>query len=152
MRPINLRSKASMLFAVLATIVLCSFAPGGYNYEMYLNNRLVMQEYLYGRKEAPTVPLTTTSAQDELSIMFNNCNRLDTSRKISLKTGDDKTLKEWTFADSPTLRDKMNIKVTEITVFRNNYSTAKLMYSSKQVIDAVHLVDVQLLDATALKK
>ena len=137
MRPIDLRS--TTLFAVLATIVLCSFVPlpGGYNYEVYLNNRMIMQEYLHGRKEAPTVPLNTTNTDDQLSIMFNNCNKVDNSRKISLKTEDDKTLKEWTFADSPALKDKMNIKASEITFFGNNNSMEKLMYSSKQVIEEI---------------
>lgn len=151
MRPINLRS--TTLFAVLATFILCAFTPlpGGYSYEVYLNDRLVIQEHLYGRKEAPTVPLNTTAAQDELSIMFNDCNKVDTSRKISLKTEDDKTLKEWTFADSPDLKDHMDIKVSEITVFRKNHSTVKLMYSSKQVSDGVHLVNIQLSEVLGKK-
>ncbi len=155
MRPINLRSTATNLFVVLASIVLCSFAlvPGGASYEVYLNNQLVMKEHLYGRKVVPALPLNiTSSSQDELALTFNNCGKIDTSRKISLKDDEDKTMKEWTFADSPDLKNQMRIKVNEITAFRNKHSTAKLVYSSRELRDGIHIVNLQLTDATALKK
>ena len=155
MRPINLRSTATNFFVVLTSVVLCSFelVPGGASYEVYLNNQLVMKEHLYGRKEVPTLPLSITStSQHELSVTFNNCGKIDTSRKISLNDEKNKTIKEWTFADSPDLKNQMSIKVNEITAFRNKHSTAKLVYSSRELRDGIHLVNLQLADATALKK
>jgi len=155
MRPINFRSTATSFFVVLTSVVLCSFTvvPGGASYEVYLNNQLVMKEHLYGRKEVPTLPLNITStSQDELALTFNNCGKIDTSRKISLKDEKDATIKEWTFADSPDLKNQMKIKVNEITAFRNKHSSAKLVYSSRELSDGIHVVNLQLADATALKK
>ena len=154
MRPINLRSTAAILFVVLTSVVLCSFAPdpGGYSYEVYLNNQLVIKEHLYGRKETPTIPLNMTTAQDELAIMFNNCNKVDTKRKISLRDDQDATLKEWTFTDSPDIKNQMRIKVNEIVAFSNKHSMTKLVYSSREVDNGVHMINIQLSDATALKK
>ena len=155
MRPINFRSTATSLFVVLASVVLCSFVlvPGGASYEVYLNNQLVMKEHLYGRKDVPTLPLRITStAQDELSLTFNNCGKIDTSRKISLKDENDVTIEEWTFTDSPDLKNQMRIKVNEITTFRNEHPTAKLVYASRELRDGIHLVNLQLTDATAMKK
>ena len=155
MRLINLRSTATNFFVVLTSVVLCSFAavPGGASYEVYLNNQLVMKEHLYDRKEVPTLPLTITStSQDELSVTFNNCGKIDTSRKISLNDEKNKTIKEWTFADSPDLKNQMRIKVSEIMTFRNEHSTAKLVYSSRELNSGMHLLNLQLSDATALKK
>ena len=155
MRPINFRSTATSFFVVLTSVVLCSFTvvPGGASYEVYLNNQLVMKEHLYGRKEVPTLPLNITStSQDELALTFNNCGKIDTSRKISLKDEKDATIKEWTFADSPDLKNQMRIKVNEITAFRNKHSSAKLVYSSRELREGIHLVNLQLTDATALKK
>ena len=154
MKPINFRSAAATLFVVLTSVALCSFTPkpGGYSYEVYLNNQLVIQEHMYGRKEAPTLPLNMTTAQDAISIMFNNCNKVDVSRKISLKDDQDATIKEWTFGDSPDIKNQMKIKVSEIVAVQNKHSTVKLVYSSQAVNDGVHLINLQLSDATALKK
>ena len=155
MRPINLRSTATIFFVVLTSVILCSFAlvPGGASYEVYLNNRLVVKEHLYGRQEVQTLPLSiSTSEEDELSLTFNNCGKIDTSRKISLKDDKDATLKEWTFADSPDLKNQMKIKVTEIAVFSSKHSTAKVVYSSRELTDPIHLINLQMADATAKKK
>jgi hypothetical protein len=155
MRPINVRSTATNFFVALASVILCSFAlvPGGASYEVYLNNQLVMKEHLYGRKEVPTLPLSITStAQDELSLTFSNCGKIDTSRKISLKDEKDAMIKEWTFTDSPDLKNQMRIKVNEITAFSNKHSTAQLVYSSRELPSGIHLLNLQLSDATAGKK
>jgi len=126
--------------------------PGGASYEVYLNHERVINEHLYGQKEVPTLPLTASTTQDELSVTFSNCGKIDTARKISLKDEQDKTLKEWTFSDSPDIKNKMAIRVSEITDFRNKYSTAKLVYSSRELTTEVHMVTLQLGNASAQKK
>jgi len=154
MRPINLRSTATTLVVVFASIALCSFAvlPGGDSYEVYLNDQVVKKEHLYGRKEVPTLPLNMNTAQDELSITFSHCGKIDTGRKISLKDEKNATLKEWNFTDSPDVRNRMAIKVSAITGFRNQHSTARLMYSAREYPDGVQLVTLELSEATAQKK
>lgn len=151
MKPIKLVSVAATVLVVLAGITLVSFAPvpGGYSYEVYLNNQLIIKEHLYGRTEVSSLPLNITTAQGELSIMFNNCNKVDTSRKISIKDDNDKTLKEWTFADSPDIKNRMKIKASEISAFSNKHSSVKLVYSSIEVRDGVHLVNLELTGASA---
>lgn len=155
MRPFTLRSTATKLFVAIATVTLCSFAfvPGGASYEVYLNNERVIKEHLYGQKEAPpTLPLNMRTAQDELSVTFNNCGKIDTGRKISLKDEQEKTLKEWSFSDSPDIKNKMVIRVSEITGFKQQHSRAKLVYSSRELSTDVHLITLQLANATAQKK
>ena len=151
MRPINLRWTATKMFAAIASVALCSFAfvPGGASYEVFLNRERVIQDHLYGRKEAPTLPLNMNTAQDELSVTFSNCGKIDTARKISLKDEQNKTLKEWSFSDSPDIKNQMVIRVSEITGFRNQYSTAKLVYSSRELTTDIHLVTLQLANTTA---
>jgi hypothetical protein len=152
MRPINLGWTATKMFA--AIVALCSFAfvPGDASYEVYLNRERVIQGHLHGRKEAPTLPLNVNKPQDELSVTFNNCGKIDTARKISLKDEQNKTLKEWSFSDSPDIKNQMVISVREITNFKNQYSTAKLVYSSRELTGDVHLVTLQLANTTAQKK
>src|SRR6185436_15912212 len=120
MKTINLGWTATKLFVAIASIALSSFSfvPGGASYEVFLNHERVIQEHLYGRKEAPSLPLNMSNAKDELSVTFSNCGKIDTSRKISLKDEQDKTLKEWAFSDSPDIKNKMMIKVSEITRFK----------------------------------
>jgi hypothetical protein len=154
MTAINLRWTATKLFIAIAGIALCSFAfvPGGASYEVFLNHDRVINEHLYGRKEAPTLPLTMSTAADELSVTFNNCGKIDTKRKISLKDEKDKVLKEWSFSDSPDIKNQMAIKVSEITGFKDQHSMAKLVYSSSELTTEIHLVTLQLGSTTARKK
>jgi hypothetical protein len=151
MRPINLRWTATKMFAAIASVALCSFAfvPGGASYEVYLKCERVIQDHLYGRKVAPTLPLNMNTGQGELSVTFNNCGKIDTERKISLKNEQNKTLKEWSFSNSPDVKNQMVIRLSEITGFRNQYSTAKLVYSSRELTTDVHLVTLQLANTTA---
>jgi S-adenosylmethionine:tRNA-ribosyltransferase-isomerase (queuine synthetase) len=151
MRPLTLRSRAAKLLLAIATFAICSFdfVPGGASYEVYLNNERVINEYLHGQKKTPTLPLNMSTPQDELSITFSNCGKIDTGRKISLKDEKDKTLKEWSFSDSPDIKNKMVIRVSEITDFRQKHSAAKLVYSSRELSIDVHLITVQLANATA---
>ena len=151
MRPLTLRSTAAKLFLAIATVALCSFdfVPGAASYEVYINNDRVINEYLHGQKETPTLPLNMSTAQDELSVTFSNCGKIDTGRKISLKNEQDKTLKEWSFSDSPDIKNKMVIRVSEITGFRQQQSRAKLVYSSRELSTDVHLITLQLANTTA---
>jgi hypothetical protein len=153
MRPINLRWTATKMVAAIAGIALCSFTflPGGASYEVYLNGERVIQDHLYGRKEVPTLPLAMNTTGGELSLTFNNCGKIDTGRKISLKDEQNKTLKEWSFSDSPDLKNKMVIRVSEITGFGNQYSRAQLVYSSREFPTDIHLVILQLTNTTAEK-
>lgn len=151
MRPFAFTSTATKLFAAIATVALCSFdfVPGDASYEVYLNNERVINEHLHGQKETPTLPLNMSTAQDELSVTFSNCGKIDTGRKISLKDEQDKTLKEWSFPDSPDIKNKMVIRVSEIIGFRQQHSRAKLVYSSRELTTDVHLITLQLASATA---
>lgn len=154
MRPTDIRLTIARMLVAIASVALCSFVlvPGGASYEVYLNHELIIKEHLYGRKEAPTLPLAMSTAQDELAITFNNCGKIDTGRKISLKDEKNKTIKEWTFSDSPDLKNQMVIKVNEVTRYRNEFPTAKMVYSSRELTTDIHLATVQLGNATAQGK
>ena len=154
MTAFNFRWAGSRLFVATAFVALCSFAfvPGGASYEVFLNRDRVLNEHLYGRKEAPTLPLTMSAAQDELAVTFSNCGKVDTKRKISLKDEKDKLLKEWNFSDSPDIKNQMVIRVNEITRFKDQSPMPRLVYSSKELTTDVHLVTLQLGSSTARKE
>lgn len=151
MRLINLRISATV-FTVLTALALCSFVPfpGGDSYEVYLNNELLIKEHLYGRNEAPSLPLSAISG-DELSVTFSHCGKIGTSRKISLKDDKNAILKEWAFADSPDIKNRMKIKPTEIRTFCAKHSATKLVYTSNEQRSDIILVSLNLTDASAKK-
>jgi hypothetical protein len=113
--------KPRALFAGMATIALCllliSFAPrpGGYSYTLHLNNKLVSEHYVTSKFETPSLTLTDQTMKGTLGIYFNECGQIGQARKLSLRTADEKILKEWSFDNSTMKHDPMEISLKDVT-------------------------------------
>jgi len=139
------------LAALSFFMVLSSFAlmPGTDYFEVYLNNKMVLQESMYNRKATPALLLDETST-DQLRVYYSHCGATGTSRKITLKDEQNKSLKEWRFPDvDKTVKDAMSCSVKEITAFKKGGHTLTLYYSAKESANEVALAPIQWLDKTA---
>jgi ferredoxin-like protein FixX len=139
------------LAALSFFMALSSFAlmPGGDYFEVYLNNKMVLQETLHNRKATPPLLLDETST-DQLHVYYSHCGETGTSRKITLKDAQNKSLKEWKYPDvDKTVKDAMSCSVKEITAFKKGGHTLTLFYSAKESANEVALAPIQWLDKTA---
>ena len=91
----------------LACTALCatlfSFAStshGGEGFEIYLNNKLVLQQFGNNMKEVKTLKLDQTNENDQLSVRYHHCGRIGKNRVITIKDGKDNILKQWKFSDA----------------------------------------------------
>lgn len=139
----------AMLFAC---IVLTSFVtlPGSDSFEVYLDNELIMQEYIYGQRKNTPVKLDKNS-NTKMAVHFNHCGVTGTSRVLSLHDQDNKVLKEWQFADvNPSLKDPMPIAVKDLATVANGGNTI-LYYKSTELSKPVAIAPIKWIDKSTAR-
>jgi len=154
MKKLKINTRAYSLVLVALSFVLSSFAinAGSDSYEIYINAKLVLKDYVHGRKEVGTITLNRNSPEDAITVNYSHCGKIGTSRSISLKDRDNKVLKEWRFADTQASKDLMAFKAEEIISSASQHSGLSLIYSSKELPDGLVLATIQLPNVTASKK
>ena len=130
-KPSTLSKGVTMI--VLAA-VLCSFAamPGADSFEVLLNDKLILQQYLSNERKVSNVMLNPNN-DDKLSINYSHCGVLGTSRIIKLKDDKNNVLKEWKFADAPnSKKDPMIFQVKDIVAAGKGNDDLTLTYTAKE--------------------
>ena len=115
----NLIAVKSLL--VLFCSVLFSFSPktGGDSFEIWLNGKRVLQQYVYIAKGVQTLELTSTSDNDKLDIYYSHCGQIGKARYITIKDEKERPLKVWKFADASGKNDAMSFKLKDILSLRS---------------------------------
>jgi len=117
-----------------ATVFSFSNIPGGEGFEIYLNNKVVLQQFGSNMNTVKTLKLDQAAANDEISVRYHHCGKVGKNRVITIKDEQDKVLKQWKFSDVPDAADRMTCKVKDILGLKNGKSTIlKLYYSSSEL-------------------
>lgn len=126
--------KTGKLCAGIVTgLILMSFVPlGGESFTLHINGKEVLAHYFTNKAVTPTVALNPASVTDKVSVYYNECGKIGTSRRLILKDGQNKVLKEWTYANVSGEHTPMSFTVNELVTFKTS-GPFKLIYSSKEV-------------------
>ena len=132
------KSKAWKGLAALAlAAVLFSFSrdnAGGEGFEIYLNNKVVLQQYGNDMNKVKTLNLDNAADNDQLAIRYHHCGRVGKNRTVIIRDGQDNILKEWKFSDVSDAAARMTCKVKEIRDLQTGKDkTLKLYYSSSEL-------------------
>lgn len=132
-------SKAKAIKSI-AAIAMCamffSFSTnsGGEGFEIYLNNKVVLQQYGDDMKNVKALNLEDAADNDQLSVRYHHCGRVGKSRIITIKDGNDKVLKQFKFSDVADAAARMSCKVKEIRNLQTGKDkTLKLFYASSEL-------------------
>jgi hypothetical protein len=143
----RIAAKTLALLAVCATIFSFSTYRGAHSFRVYLNDKIVLEQYVGAKEGAKTFELGKANYNDKLSVYYNECGQVGKGRSIAIRDENNKTLKEWRFADASSLAPDMSCKVGEILdLQKNKGGKLQLFYSSKV------LPEGQLLAAIAVNK
>lgn len=125
------------LAGLVLCVVLFSFSThyaGGEGFQIYLNNKLVLEQYGDNLNTVKTLNLEKASDEDVLSVRYHHCGRVGKNRTITIKDAQDKVLKEWKFDDVPSVASRVSCKVKDILGLRKGKdNTLKLYYSSSEL-------------------
>lgn len=123
------------LMSVSLCAILFSFAPlpGAHSVKVYLDSKLVIDQYVNFKSEAPKLTLDPPEKYAQLIVKYNECGRTVTGRVLTLKDAQDKVLKDWRYEGSSTgFSESMACSIKDIIALKQKGSnTLKLYYSSK---------------------
>ncbi len=140
---ISKKRAAIKLLAPIGLVVLLSAFSGRMgtdSFTIYLNSKLLLQQYVTREVNTKTLQLEQCDYNDQLVISYNHCGEVGTNRTIVLKDGQNKLLKEWHFTDaagtSPAGPNAaMTCKVKDIFDVQkaNGSDRINLYYSARQL-------------------
>ncbi len=137
MLPISVKTKVINLVAAFTlSTILFSFSngTGGEGFEIFLNNKLVIQQYGKDLNKVKSLSLDASSENDLLSIRYYHCGRVSKSKTITIRDEQDRVLKQWKFADVSDASATISCKVKDILSLRKDKSSSlKLYYSSSEL-------------------
>lgn len=113
-------SKQSFLFSSLLVLFLSAAtnAKAGLDgYEIYLNDKLILKQYVNEPLNLESLGLTQANINDKLTIHYSQCNvpnKLGKSRSITVKDSKGNTVKQWRFNDAKNGNTGMVIAVKEL--------------------------------------
>ena len=107
------------------------FNPGGEGFEVYLNNKLVVQQYGDKMNQVSSLGLERLSAGDKLVIKYWHCGRSGRNRVVLVRDASEKTVKTFRYPDTTPVTG-MEVPLADI-VSRKDSKPLRLFYSSDQL-------------------
>jgi hypothetical protein len=123
----NLRFLAYGILGVIVSLAIFSFGTpaGADNFQIYLDKKLVVQEFVHLIKKPQTINLQAAHQNSQIDVYYNHCGELGKSRTIVLKDNQNRVLREFHFKDGNKF---MTCKVSAFVDFKK-----------KDAIPAIHL-------------
>ena len=123
--------------ALLFVGMISMSAPTGVDrFEVYLNNKLLLKHTMLDPLNLQTLKLTEANADDQLKIVYQQCNapgKIGKGRKIALRDEQGAMVKEWKFADGSDANNMMIIPVKEILELQAKNQSLSMYYSAQQL-------------------
>lgn len=108
---------------------------GGEGFEVYLNNKLVLQQFGKEMNTVKTVQLDQRASNGELAIRYFHCGQPGKSRLVTIKDEQDVVLKQWKFGDTKDASSKLCCNLKDIVSLPKIKAGKKvsLYYSSTEL-------------------
>lgn len=142
MTQITIKMKAITIMALVTiSTIFSSFSSkkGGEGFEIFLNNKLVLQQFGNQMNTIKSIQLDHRFLDEQLVIKYHHCGQIGKNRIVVIKDAQNKILKEWKFANasaaSLSVTDAaMACKVKDIlTLQKSNPGKLGLYYSSSEL-------------------
>ena len=119
MKALKLKSTIQNILIMLALgLSATAYTPklGLDSYEIYLNDKLIMKQFVNHPLNLRTLRLENASPQDELWVKYTHCTNKGAGSDRSIVLSDDKghQLTEWKFANSGAGNKPMKVSVGEL--------------------------------------
>ena len=127
-------SKTMMPVVIGATLLSFSPKPGGEGFEIFLNNKVLIQRFGSDINTVNSLQLNQSISNDQLTIKYHHCGKVGKRRIITIRDGQNNMLKEFRYADVPTPVAAMSLPVKDIlSLKKGNVNSLKLFYSSSEL-------------------
>ncbi len=152
-------NKKTMLTAVLL-LVISSFhssfttSTGGEGFEIYVDNKLVLQQFHQQMKQTKNIQLTAANSKSVLKVKYYHCGMAGKSRILALKNAEQKTLQQWEFKNEEGKNFGITVAVKDILASQQKpgNTTVYLYYASKEAPQGRLLAGIIQTDQAMAKK
>ena len=128
------------LLILSASFMLQGHSKGGDHYRIFLNNKMVLEQFVLNRSTDPTLSLTGANENDRMIVHYSHCGKAGSARTIRIKNNKGEILKEWKFPD--TRQTGMQLTVKEIKSLTRDGSIS-LYYASKELNAGMQLTKLE---------
>src|SRR4249919_3617015 len=143
-----LHKKMKSILLLVLTTSLFAFTSnyGGDSYQIYLNKKLVLKEYVSMAHAIQSFSLDKNTYDQQVDVYYSHCGRVGTNREIIIKDENNKLVKELHFADYKENNSGMSFKVSDFMNWdkRNGTDQLNIYYSSKELSTARLLATINL--------
>ncbi|WP_157962809.1 hypothetical protein [Chitinophaga deserti] len=110
----------SALTVLLGIFTFASLQAGGGrdSFKVYLNNKLIHEQYVGQEMQLDKLQLDESNLQDKLTFHYSHCGKIGTSRKLTVKDAAGKILREWKFTDAEGKQSGMAVPVKDLLALR----------------------------------
>lgn len=131
-----------MLVALSATLLSFSNAPGADSFKVYLNDKLLFQQYVTRDNAVPTINLGENPGSDLLTVYYDHCGRIGTQRTLTLLDGQ-QVLKKWEYQDTEVVAASgMNCRVSDLKALQKSGKSPSLVYTAKELQTPLTLLTI----------
>jgi len=121
----------SSLLAVFSTVLFSfSASRGGDSFSIYLNEKLILQQFIYADKSVKTISLSEARPGDELRVQYSHCGVVGKNRVLTIKDSQNNVVKQLRFANG---KNSMVFKLRDISGGTAGKSRMQLIYSSAEI-------------------
>jgi hypothetical protein len=148
---------AIALIALFTTASSFSSKKGGEGFEIFLNSKVVLQQFGSQMNIIKSIELDQRFFDDQLVIRYHHCGQTGKNRSITIRDSQNKILKEWKFANV----SAANLAISEATMacnikdilslHKNNPGKLSLYYSSLELPAGRLLANIILSDKSSAK-
>ncbi len=125
---------AKLLLMLVLSATIFSFWGnfGGDVFKIYVNKKLVVEQFVHKNEAVKILQLDQGNYNDEVEVHYSHCGISGKGRSIAIKDGQNRLLKEWNYPDLA--KSGMSFKVKDIlSLQKNKVGTLHLYYSSKEL-------------------
>jgi hypothetical protein len=135
----TINKKSIMLMATLLAFssLLFSFTPrpGGEHYRIYINKKLVVEQFISNVKKETYLSLNQSNINDKIDVFYSHCGQNGTTRHIKIVNEQNKVVKDLHFADVTGSNAMMTFNAKDILSLQNDKEAKNLQlyYYSKEL-------------------
>jgi hypothetical protein len=149
-----IRNSIGLIPVLAICSLLFSFADpkGGEGFEIYLDKKLVLQQFGSQLNSVKSIQLDPASANSQLVVKYYHCGQTGKNRAITIRDAQNRILKEWHFPDGYKGNVDMTCSVKEILQLKPSaVLRIDLYYSSKEIPAGRLLTSITSKKATLTK-
>lgn len=135
MKPISKKFLVTAIAGISILLMSFSSFPGGDKFEIYINNKLILEQYVAMKTGPKFLTLHASNYNDKIEVFYSHCGKTGTDRKIVIRDANNKIIRKWEFANATNGNNIMSWKVREIMDLQNrkDHQDLRLFYQSNEI-------------------